>query len=349
MKKKLLLLVMTLLPIVAMAWNVTINGISYEINMLEKTAKLLHPHDDYISKHNGYVNIPSEVTYDYDTYIVNSIGGLAFDECSDLTSVTIPNSVTSIGNGAFYKCKGLTSVTIPNSVTSIGTGAFNSCENLVNVNIPNSLTKIESSVFYNCRSLKTVTIPNGVTSIGKSAFSSCVSLTSIVIPNSVTIIESCAFSYCYALTKVTIPNSVRRIDSSAFDSCKKLTTVIVGNGINSLSQYAFGFCTELTNFYCYTVKVPATSLSAFQDSNKNATLHVPAVSVEKYKEAAPWNKFTNIVALTDSDPTGIKYVENSNNKTFSVFDIAGKTSNLTEKGLKVVKTKDGSVKKVITK
>ncbi len=98
----------------------------------------------------------------------------AFDECSSLTAITIPNSVTSIGNGAFYKCSGLTSVNIGNSVTSIGNYAFEYCSGLTSINIPNSVKSIGRGAFYSCSSLTSITIPDGVTFIEEVAFSNCI-------------------------------------------------------------------------------------------------------------------------------------------------------------------------------
>jgi len=72
------------------------------------------------NQYTGNIIIPENVEYNGATYPVTSIGNEAFYGCSDLTSVTIPNSVTSIWSEAFYGCSGLTSITIPNSVTSIG-------------------------------------------------------------------------------------------------------------------------------------------------------------------------------------------------------------------------------------
>ena len=125
-----------------------------------------------------------------------------FSDCSSLTSVTIPNSVTSIGIYAFSGCRSLTSVTIPNSVTSIGNSAFRFCSNLTSVTIPNSVTSIGGYAFQRCSSLTSVTIPNSVTTIGYSAFSDCSSLTSVTIPNSVTSIGDYAFYGCSSLTSI---------------------------------------------------------------------------------------------------------------------------------------------------
>ena len=78
-------------------------------------------------KYIGDVIIPASVSYKEKTFIVKGIGFGAFSDCTDLTSVTIPNSVTSIGAYAFSGCSGLTSITIPNSVTSIENFAFEGC------------------------------------------------------------------------------------------------------------------------------------------------------------------------------------------------------------------------------
>ena len=128
----------------------------------------------YSNEYSGVVNIPASVTYNGMTYPVTSIGESAFDKCTSLTSVTIPNSVTSIGNGAFYVCRGLTTVTIPNSVTSIGYMAFYGCFTLISVTIGNSVTSIGICAFAYCSGLTSITIPNSVTSIGDYAFSRCI-------------------------------------------------------------------------------------------------------------------------------------------------------------------------------
>ena len=147
MKKQLLLIVMTLLPMVAMADPVEIDGIYYDLVSKVKQAEVTKKPS---GKYSGSIVIPSVVTYNGEEYSVTSIGIDAFAWCSGLTSVTIPNSVTSIGIEAFHGCSGLTSVTIPNSVTSIGGAAFYGCTGLTSVTIPNSVTSIGDYAFRYC-------------------------------------------------------------------------------------------------------------------------------------------------------------------------------------------------------
>ena len=206
-----------------------------------------YSHDSYSNEYAGDVVIPSSVNYNGTTYSVTSIGDDAFNRCSSLTSIKIPNSVTSIGQGAFVYCSSLTSVEIGNSVTSIGDYAFYYCSSLTSVIIGNSVTSIGVYAFVYCSSLTSIQIPNSVTSIGDYAFSNCSSLTSIQIPNSVTSIGEGAFYYCKSLTSVEIGNSVTSIGDYAFSNCSSLTSVIIGNSVTSIGYGAFVYCSSLTS------------------------------------------------------------------------------------------------------
>ena len=160
---------------------------------------------------------------------VTSIGSRAFENCTNLTSITIPDSVTSIGSRAFYSCENLVSITIPDSVTSIDSWTFENCNNLTSITIPDSVTSIGSGAFYSCENLVSITIPDSVTSIGSSAFENCNNLTSITIPDSVTSIASWTFENCNNLTSITIPDSVTSIGSRAFANCNGLESVYLKN------------------------------------------------------------------------------------------------------------------------
>ena len=185
------------------------------------------------------LTIPSKIG----GYTVTKLSGYkAFENCTNLKSVTIPNGVTSIGYGVFMNCTSLTSVTIPNSVTSISTNAFQYCSSLTNIKIPDGVKSIGEFAFYGCSNLTSITIPNGVKSIGRSTFYACIRLTNITIGSSVTSIGDYAFSGCESLKNITIGNSVTSIGESAFSLCKSLTSVTLGNGVTSIGFRAFDGC-----------------------------------------------------------------------------------------------------------
>lgn len=165
-----------------------------------------------------------EYTNKGDYYIVNGIGS-----CTD-TDICIPEKynnlpVTEIAYGAFAECTKLTSVTIPNSVTIIEDEAFRGCYGLTSVTIGNSVTSIGMLAFWACHGLTSITISNSVRNIGGGAFWECEGLTSVTIGNSVTRIEGMAFANCYSLTSITIPSSVTSIGFGAFEDCTGLTTI----------------------------------------------------------------------------------------------------------------------------
>ena len=202
MKKQLLLLVTMMLPMVASSHIIEVKNadgvtIYYKYNP-ENSSEVIVTYrgstpQAFENEYQGDVVIPEEIEISGYNRKVVSISDEAFKNCTDLTSVTIPNSVTSIGYCAFYRCTGLTSVTIPNSVTSIGDDAFGRCSNLTSVTIPNSVTSIGAHAFDRCSSLTSINIPNGLTKIDDYTFNGCTSLTSVTIPNSVTSIGYCAF------------------------------------------------------------------------------------------------------------------------------------------------------------
>ena len=191
---------------------------------------------------------------------VTSIGWYAFEGCSGLTSITIPDSVTSIGSSAFWGCSGLTSITIPDSVTSIGNSAFHGCSGLTSITIPDSVTSIGDSAFEDCSGLTSITIPDSVTSIGDFAFSGCSGLTSITIPDSVTSIGDWAFAHCSGLTSIRIPDSVTSIGDQAFWDCSGLTSITIPDRVTSIGSYAFYNCSGLASI---TIPDSVTSIGSY--------------------------------------------------------------------------------------
>ena len=182
MKKQLLLLVSLLLPLVASAAAVEIDGIYYNLVSEGQQAEVTSKPSGYF--YSGSITIPESVKNKGITYSVTSIGESAFQGCKGLTSVTIGNSVTSIGESAFRNCSGLTSIEIPNSVTSIGKSAFNNCYGLTSVTIPNSVTSIGGFAFSSCTGLTSITClaPNPPSCKGLYVFNGVKSACILMVP-----------------------------------------------------------------------------------------------------------------------------------------------------------------------
>jgi len=179
---------------------------------------------------------------------------------SNLTSVTLGNSLTNIGTATFVNCTSLTSVTIPSSVITIGDRPFDNCSSLTSIIVDTSNSNYSSlnGVLFNKLQTTLIqypggksgsyTIPSSVTSIGIAAFQNCLLLTnSITIPNSVTSIGSSVFANCSGLTSVTLPTNplFTTIGISTFQGCSGLTSITIPSSVTSIGIFAFSNCTSL--------------------------------------------------------------------------------------------------------
>ena len=235
--------------LVVCKYNVT--STSEATKLLDSTTSITYQMiDDVISDtvRNGYTfDTIGEHTVKYKLDGTN-IDGSVFYNCTSLTSVTIPNSVTTIGSNAFNNCTGLTSVTISDSVFSIGLQVFDNTPWYNNQ--PDGLV-YAGKVAYKYKGTMpentSITFEDGTLSIAYSAFERFTNLTSVTIPDSVILIGERAFSRCTGLTSVTIGNSVTTISKKAFESCSGLTSVTIGNSVISIGEWAFRSCTGLAS------------------------------------------------------------------------------------------------------
>ncbi len=233
------------------------------------------------NSYSGSVTIPETVVYNNETYSVVRVGDSAFRNCSNLTSITIPNSVTEIQNYAFYYCSGLTGeLKIPDSVTTIGNHAFGQCSGLTSLNLGNGVETIGEWAFYWCSGLTgELKIPDSVTTIGNYAFEHCSGLTSLNLGNSVEKIGERAFSDCSGLTSLTFGNSVKTIGERAFYWCLGLTGELkIPDSVTTMGYGAFSGTgitefevTESNEYFCVIDGVlfskDKTTLIAFPPSS----------------------------------------------------------------------------------
>ena len=235
------------------------------------------------------IDIPSQ----YNGKPVTRIGSYAFNNCSNLTSISIPDSVTSIAIEAFQNCSNITSISIPDSVTSIGIKAFQNCSNLTSIIIPNNVKRIEGSTFSGCSSLTSIIIPDTVQGIGDSAFSNCTSLTNVTIPDGVTSIGNSVFYNCTSLTSISIPSNVTSIGNSVFYNCTRLTNITMPNSMTSIGNEAFFNCISLVS-----ISIPSSVTSIGNHAFFKCT-SLTSISIPNSVTSIGDSVFSNCASLTN--------------------------------------------------
>ena len=283
MKRIYSLTVIFFISLMVRAINVEIDGIMYNINvktgLTEVVANTSH-------QYTGDIVIPETITYEGKEYTVTAIGQGAFSQ-RDITSITLPNSITSIGNSAFVYCKRLNSIVLPEKLTVIGDMCFASCESLRRAVIPEGVTLIDNSAFNSCYSLASLIIPNSVTRIEDWAFAGCKGLTYVEMSRGLTYVGRGAFGDCSALNTVIIPDlsSWSMINFGDYNSNPLTTTktlkinnkeirdLVIPDDVTYIGDYAFRGCTNITSV-TMGENVTKIGTSAFSGCNNCASITI---------------------------------------------------------------------------
>ena len=170
---------------------------------------------------------------------------LCYPPDAQLTSYTVPESVTSVAGLAFSYSQHLQKVSLSDKVTSLGASVFYENQSVEEVRMPSKLSNLGSWMFTNCSRLKSVTIPQGVTSIGRNAFQGCTSLTSVTMPESVKEVDYSVFEGCTSLESVSLSPKLEHIMHNMFADCRKLKELIIPDSVTWIMPNAFKNCTTL--------------------------------------------------------------------------------------------------------
>lgn len=249
-----------------------------------------------------------------------------FSQCKVLTTVKLPSNLEIMGVMSFSGCKALKSITLPETLTELGNGAFNNCSNLESIIIPESVSAFGTGIFYGCSALAECDLPDGITEIPAQMFAGCKSLKEIKIPETVKYLMHYAFQSS-GLTKVSIPASVVSITEGVFSGCKELT--------------------EIRNYNPHPQ--PLGIVPVFLLVNHDIPLYVPFGSKSAYEAAEGWNEFTNIIEM-DPEATGIDGATITGSDAVNdaeYFDLNGVRVGQDHKGITIIRTSNGTTRKVI--
>jgi len=279
---------------------------------------------DYPTTETGEVDVPSTIV----GLSVTSIGAHAFDDCGQLTRVSLPNSITVIATYAFNECNGLTTFTIPANVTSIGESAFADA-GIDSFFFEGDAPDLGDYVFDGYT--PTVYYLDGAQGFDSSPWTYAVKYTGLydfvvyketikitdypdtetggltipdtIVGKPVTRIGESAFDHCNGLTRITLPDSLEQIYRGAFEYCSALTTITIPSNVNYIGFGAYGGCALESVFF--DGDVPATLEASLFDGVEGFTVYYRDGS-SGFSEPT-WNGYAS---GTYSGPLSFKVIAN---------------------------------------
>ena len=300
----------------------------------DSEVEVVRPYSDWNGP-AGNLIIPNSVEYQGVSYNVVAIGEHTFLNCSELTSVEIPNSVTNIKYDAFSMCENLSSVVFSNALTSIGHLAFSYCTSLSGeLILPSSLHDIGSCCFENCSSLSGIlTIPESVSYIGDECFTQCTGFTGVVFPDNIQTIPG-AFAYCTGLSgDLIIPDQCTSIKPGAFFGCSNLSSLTIGAAVETIHRCAFADCTGLESIVCKTPTFPFCEYyedrRIFENVPTDIPVYVNCLTIDQFQMSQDWSQFTNMQGVFFGTPELTVGVNNPDYGTAEVVFIPEDCDQLT--------------------
>lgn len=325
----LLICMVALFP--ANAEEVTVDGLNYFLFSDTQEACLVNK-----NTWSGELDIPTEISYNGQTYVVKSISWLAFGNCTELTKVSIPKTIEKVihyvlsgGNGRvsddcmnpFARCIALESIEVDkdNPIFKAVDGILFSKDGTrlycypggmkaESYNVPDSVTWIGNAAFESNEHLVKVTLPETIEKLCP-AFSCCTKLEQVYLSKNLTIIEANMFSECSSLKSIEIPSAVNTISNCAFRNCSSLESIVLPESISSIGDYSFLNCTSLE-----TIVIPASlsdiSNGLFMGCTNLKSVTIPdgvtRVSLEAFQDCTSLKELDLPASVTDIPGSAFK-------------------------------------------
>lgn len=307
----------TLNPITSLSLPSTLKSIGAEAfaNCTELTSITIPDSVESFGE-NAFYGCSSLTNADYPENDIFTTVGNQYSYCISIKEITIPNTITKIDGayksdryrGAFEGCTSLEKIELPNSIEYIGSYTFLGCESLKEVTIPNNpnLTELYEGIFHKCHSLEKVTLPDNITSIrfltknggtNMYPFYECYNLKHISLPKNMTEINGSIFYACYGLESITLGKKIQSIKGNAFSWCYNLKEITLPVSLKEIGTKAFYQCQKLESIYCNAIEPPTLDNTAFDyvtssslpsGSPAECTIYVPQNSLDAYIEKWTW-------------------------------------------------------------